>query len=58
MRYGSLSIEGKELKQAVLIVSNDELSLLIAACEEYQKTHPRMKKIKILIQELDDIAIF
>jgi len=58
MRYGSLSQKQKELKQAILILSVDELSLIIVACEDYQKAHPRLKKIKELLKELDDIAVF
>jgi len=58
MIYGSLNQNEKELKKAVLIVSADELSNIIAACEEYAKINPRKKKFKLLLKELDDIAVF
>jgi hypothetical protein len=58
MIYGSLNKCEKELKKAILILDNKELSLLIAACEEYSNNHKREKKIKNLIKELDDIAVF
>jgi hypothetical protein len=58
MIYGSLNQSEKELKKAILILDNKELSLLIVACEEYAANHKREKKIKDLIKGLDDIAVF
>ena len=58
MRYGELKQKQKELKQVILILSPDELSLIIVACEEYSKNHPKLKKIKETLKELEDTAVF
>ena len=58
MRYGELKQKQKEIKQAILILSPGELSLIIVACEEYSKNHPQLKKIKETLKELEDVAVF
>lgn len=46
--------KAKKPVEALVLMSFEEASIIVAAMEDYIKSHPRMKKAKALEKEMGD----